>query len=169
MSKATEAVRGRLLAVVPPDRQALIQGVLAALSDKMLRKAAAPRDFSYAVALIDKMQGDRQLNEAAIAGFAEVGQYEELVVALARTCGTPVELIERLMQNLRYDGILVACKAAEFRFPTLQVILKTKYAPYEMPATDVAQARADFLKLSVATAQRMLRFWLVRGVAKIDA
>jgi hypothetical protein len=37
-----------------------------------------------------------------------------------------------------------------------------------MPATDVAQARADFLKLSVATAQRMLRFWLVRGLAKTE-
>ncbi|HXZ45837.1 MAG TPA: DUF2336 domain-containing protein [Pseudolabrys sp.] len=169
MSKATEAVRGRLLAVVPPDRQALIQTVLAALADKVLRKAAAPRDFSRAVALIDKMQADRHLNESAIAGFAEAGQYEELVVALARICGTPVELIERLMQNLRYDGILVASKAAELRWPTLQAILKTKYAPYEMPATDVAQARADFLKLSVATAQRMLRFWLVRGLAKTDA
>src|SRR5215467_7808190 len=51
MAKATEAVRGRLLAVVPQDRQALIQSVLAALSDKVMRKASAPRDFRHATAL----------------------------------------------------------------------------------------------------------------------
>jgi len=41
-------------------------------------------------------------------------------------------------------------------------------APYEGPSLDITQARSDFLKLCVATAQRMLRFWLVRGVAKAD-
>jgi len=29
--------------------------------------------------------------------------------------------------------------------------------------------RADFIKLSVATARRMFRFWLVRGIAKAEA
>jgi hypothetical protein len=38
-----------------------------------------------------------------------------------------------------------------------------------VPATDTAQARSDFIKLSVATARRMVRFWLVRGLAKADA
>lgn len=169
MMKATETVRGRLLAVVPPERQAAIQSVLSSVSDKVLRKAAEPRDFSHAVALIDKMQGQLQLNESAIVGFADAGKYEELVVALARVCGAPVELIERLMQNLRYDGILVACKAAELRWQTFTAILKIRFTPYEVPATDIAQARTDFIKLSIATAQRMLRFWLVRGVAKTDA
>ncbi len=168
VSKATETVRARLLVVVPPERQAAIQSVLASVSDKVLRKAAAPRDFSHAVALIDKMQGDGQLNELAIAGFAEASRYEELVAGLARLCAAPVELIERLMQNVRYDGILVACKAAELRWTTLNAILKARFALYEIPATDIAQARADFLKLSVATARRMLRFWLVRGMAKAD-
>src|SRR5690242_10324760 len=168
MSKATETVRGRLLAVVPTERQAAIQSVLTAVSDRVLRKAAAPRDFSHAVALIDKMQAQSKLNESALVAFAEAAQYEELVVSLSRICGAPVELIERLMQNLRYDGILVVCKAAELRWQTFGAILKVKCAPYEVPATDIAQARTDFIKLSVATAQRMLRFWLVRGVAKAD-
>lgn len=168
MVKATETVRGRLLAVVPTERQAAIQSVLTSVSDKVLRKAAAPRDFTNAVALIDKIQGQNKLNESAIVAFAEAAQYEELVVSLSRICGAPVELIERLMQNLRYDGILVACKAAELRWQTFNAILKVRFAPYEVPATDIAQARTDFIKLSVATAQRMLRFWLVRGMAKAE-
>jgi uncharacterized protein (DUF2336 family) len=169
MSKATEAVRTRLLSVVPPEGQAAIQQVLASVSDKVLRKAAAPRNFSRAVALIDRMQQQGRLNEIAIAGFAGDGKYEEMVVGLARICTAPVELIEKLLQNPRYDGVLVACKAAEFRWPTLNAILKARFARSEITANDLVQVRADFIKLSVATARRMFRFWLVRGVAKAES
>ena len=169
MLKATEAVRTRLLAVIPPEGQAAIQQVLASVSDKVLRKAAAPRDFSRAVAAIDRLQEQGRLDEMAIAGFAGNGKYEEMVAGLARICAAPVELVEKLMQNPRYDGVLVACKAAEFRWPTLNAILKARFARYEMPANDLIQVRADFIKLSVATARRMFRFWLVRGVAKAES
>jgi uncharacterized protein (DUF2336 family) len=165
ISKATETVRARLLSVIPPESQSAIQGVLASVSDKVMRDVSAPRDFSRATALIDTLQDSRQLNELAIAGFAEAGQYDEVVAGLARICGGPTDLIDRLMQNVRYDGILVACKAAELRWPTFNAILKIR--PYEVPATDITQARTDFIKLSVPTAQRMFRFWLVRGVAKV--
>ena len=169
MSKATKAVRARLLSVVSPEDQAAIQQVLASVSDKVMRKAAAPRDFNRAIAVIDRLQEQRSLNETAISGFARDGKYEEMVAGLARICAAPVELIEKLMQNSRYDGVLVACKAAEFRWPTLNAILKTRFAPYEMPANDLIQVRADFIKLSVATARRMFRFWMVRGVAKVES
>ena len=169
MSKATKAVRARLLSVVSPEDQAAIQQVLASVSDKVMRKAAAPRDFNRAIAVIDRLQEQRSLNETAISGFARDGKYEEMVAGLARICAAPVELIEKLMQNSRYDGVLVACKAAEFRWPTLNAILKARFAPYEMPANDLIQVRADFIKLSVATARRMFRFWMVRGVAKVES
>jgi hypothetical protein len=41
----------------------------------------------------------------------------------------------------------------------------------QFPAIPLARVRArtDFLKLSVPTARRMLRFWLVRGAAKAGA
>lgn len=67
ISKATETVRARLLTAVPPDRQATIQNILAAVSDKVLRTATGPRDFSRAIARIDKMQSTGQLNDQAIA------------------------------------------------------------------------------------------------------
>jgi hypothetical protein len=52
--------------------------------------------------------------------------------------------------------ILVACKAAH-------AVLKARFA-YDLSAT-----KSDYLKLSVSTARRMLRFWLVRGATKPDA
>ncbi len=55
LAKATETVRTRLLAVTPPEGQPAIQSVLASVSDKVLREAAAPRDFRHAMALIDRL------------------------------------------------------------------------------------------------------------------
>jgi hypothetical protein len=69
------------------------------VSDKVLRKATGPRDFSRAIARIDKMQS----------------------------------------------------------------------TSYDLPATDISQTKSDYLKLSVPTARRMQRFWLVRGATKTDA
>ena len=89
LAKATETVRARLQTVVSPDSQAAIQKILSSVSDKVLRKATGPRDFSHAIARIDKMQSTGQLNDQAIAGFAAAGQHEELTVGLARLCTTP--------------------------------------------------------------------------------
>lgn len=166
VSKATDEVRARLLAQTPPEGRAMLQDILASASTKALREAAAPRDFSTAEALIDKLRDGDQLNEAAILEFANSGRYEEMVVGLARLCSAPVDLLEQLMQNTRYDGVLVACKAAGLFWPTFSAILANRFSRHQVPAAELEQARSDFLKLSAATAQRMLRFWLVRGVAK---
>jgi uncharacterized protein (DUF2336 family) len=74
--KATETVRTRLLTAVPLDRQGAIQNILSAVSDKVLRKASGPRDFSRAIARIDKMQSTGQLNDQAITEFAAAGQHD---------------------------------------------------------------------------------------------
>jgi len=166
LAKATEAVRARLLASVPPEGQAAIQGLLKSASSKVLREKAVFHDFRRAEALVAEMHGSDQLSEATILDFANAGKYEEVVAALARLCMAPVELIERLMQNMKYDGILVACKAAELHWPTLSAILRNRFADHQIPAAEMEQAKKDFLKLSVATAQRMFRFWLVRGISK---
>jgi hypothetical protein len=54
-------------------------------------------------------------------------------------------------------------------WPTFSAILKARFAPYDLSAADITQVRAEFLKLSVSTARRMIRFWLVRDVAKANA
>jgi uncharacterized protein (DUF2336 family) len=166
VSKASEQVRTRLMASAPPDVRPAIQDVLASISNKVLRETITFRDFRSAEALVAKMQGSGELNEAAIVEFANAGKYEEIVAGLARLCSAPLELIERLMENIRYDGLLVACKSAELHWPTFRTILKKRFSHHQISDADVENARLDFLKLSVATARRMFRFWLVRGLAK---
>ena len=166
VSKATEAVRTHLSALIPPEGQTALQDLLSSASKKTLREAAAPRDFRQAEALMHKLQESNQLNEAAIVAFASAGKYEEMVAGLAQLCSAPLELIERLIQNPRYDGVLVICKATGLHWPAFKAILTNRFSGHQAPLVELERARTDFLKLSVATAQRMFRFWLIRGATK---
>jgi uncharacterized protein (DUF2336 family) len=165
VAKASEEVQRRLLANAPPASQLIIREALANAMSKVVQEVAPPRDYRRAELLAAKLQDEGQLNEAALVSFAEAGRYEEMVATLARLSGAPVDLIARLMQNPRYDGVLVVCKAADLYWPALGAILKARFSPAP-GAQELDQARVDFIKLSAATAKRMFRFWLVRGLAK---
>jgi uncharacterized protein (DUF2336 family) len=163
LAKATEMVRLRLaerFGTGGNDLRSDIASLLQKPSD-----VPAPRDFRLAETIVDKMRERNQLDETAILDFAASGRYEELTVGLARLCSAPVSLIDRIMQNPRYDGVLVACKAFGLHWSTFRAILVGRL-PVPPSEAELERARSDFLKLTVATAQRMFRFWLVRRSTK---
>ena len=162
LSKATEEVRLRLLASAPPEIREEIQRVLASISDEIIREEMAPRNFARAQELVLRMQQNNQLNEASVIEFAKTHKYEEMVVGLSQLCSAPLEMIERLMQNVRYDGLLIACKAAELKWPTVSAVLANRFAHHSISARELQQAKAEFIKLTKATAQRVFRFWQIR-------
>ncbi len=166
IARATERVRQRLMASVPPERKADLRKAIAMVSAQVHREVSAPRDFRRAESLIAEMQELGQLNDVAVARFAEAGQYEEMVVSLATLCGAKVELIEPLMQSPACDGLLLACRACDIHWTTLSAILTKRFPHRPISATDLEQARVDYQKVSTATAQRVFRFWLVRGVTQ---
>ena len=160
--KATKAVRARLLAVARPETRAIIQQTLSKIAAEIDREVAAPRDFGLAVATINLMQNEGSLNDAAVLKFADELKYEETVAAIGALCSTSVDLIAPLMKSARVDGLLVACKAAGLRWPTVKAVLQGRFSGNTMSAAALSNAEADYLKLSEASAQRTLRFWKVR-------
>ena len=167
--KATEVVRTRLLALAPFEAREEIKRVLASISNEVGREATAPRNFAQAQEVVLRLQQKNQLNEAAIFEFAKTRKYEEMVAGLARLCSAPLELIERIVQNVRYDGLLVVCKAVELKWPTVIAILTNRFAHHSIGAPELEQAKTDFLRLKQVTAQRVLRFWLIRGTSTSTA
>lgn len=166
VAQATETVRARLMAVLPPESQVHVQRALVAASSKVALEASGRRDFRRAEAQVAVMKDAGELGEESVAKFANAGHYEEMVAALASLCGAPVELIAQMMQNSGYNGVLVACKAADFHWGTLSTILTRRFPHRPIASAELEQARAEFGKLTVSTAQRVFRFWLVRGIAK---
>jgi uncharacterized protein (DUF2336 family) len=163
LSKATEAVRSWLLSHAPPEAKTEISRTLATISNAISREAAAPRDFTLAQQLVAAMQERGELNEAAVSGFATSQKYEETVVALSALCAASVQLVAALMKSERNEGLLVSCKAAGLKWPTVTAILRNRFAHHSVPDDELAHARADYLSLSQASAQRTLRFWQVRA------
>ena len=160
--KATEAVRARLLALAPPETKDEIQRALAKISNEVSREATASRDFTQAQQGILLMKKQGRLDESAVLEFANRRLYEQTVAALSMLSSASIDLIASLMKAARSSGLLIPCKAAGLKWPTVSVILSSRFAHHTMSEADLAQAKEDYLRLSQASAQRTLRFWEVR-------
>lgn len=163
VAKATDAVRARLKSRIPVGVD--LQNALDAASMQVLCEASQPRSFRRAEALVGELMAKNQLTQESIVGFAKAGHVEDMVVGVARLCAAPIDMINQLTQNPTYQGLLVACKAAAFEWPTVEAILMARLPRQRPDAAEIAEANAEYVKLTAATAQRVFRFWLVRGVA----
>jgi uncharacterized protein (DUF2336 family) len=161
MLKATEVVRQRLLASARPEIQAEIRSALAKVSTEVVA-TAAPRDYSAAQRTIETLHRDGKLDEAALVGFAQQGQYEETVAALASLCAVPIEVVDRLMAGDRPDPILILGKSSGWGWPTVKAIIMARQGGKDASSQFIDSAHSNFERLSRATAQRVMRFWQVR-------
>lgn len=160
LMQASDVVQKRLLAQAKPETQAEIHKILARVTDEVGARAA-PRNYTAALAAVRQMHKDGELTEAEIVAFAEAGQYEETIAALATLCAVPVEIVDRLMNGERADPVLILARAAGFGWPTVRAVMSSR--PDAKPSTQVLQdAFENFERLTPATAQRVVRFWQVR-------
>jgi uncharacterized protein (DUF2336 family) len=166
LEKATEAVRKWLLASAPHGTQETIRQTLLKVTGEVAREASAPRDFGQATKRIEALKAQGKLTEEALFNFATTRQYEEMVVALAMLCSASVNLIAALVRSPRIEGLLLACKVGGIKWPTVNAILHARVAQHRLSETELLEAKSDYLKLSVETARRTLRFWTIRAEVK---
>ncbi len=166
--RATEAVRSWLLSHAPPEAKNEIERVVANISNEVSRELTKPRDFTRAQALVRSMQENGELSEAALFEFANGRRYEEMVATLAALCSTRIDLIAAVMRSDRCDGVIIPCKAAGLRWPTVNAILANRFAYHVGPANQLSRAKADFFALTQESALRTLHFWQVREGATRD-
>jgi uncharacterized protein (DUF2336 family) len=166
LARASELVRSRILASVSPENQEKIQRVLASIVNEVGREATGPRDFAQADGVVNELNRRGKLTEAVLLEFTKNRQYEDMVATLALFCGTKSELIERLLKNVRADGLLVACKAAKLSWQTTGLILQSRFAHHVMTDHELLEAKDSFLALSQASAQRSMRFMQIQDTAK---
>jgi uncharacterized protein (DUF2336 family) len=161
--KATEAVRSRLLALASPENQAEIRRVLGSICGEVSLEVTAPRNFRNAFDRLLAMQKEGELDEAHLISFATTKRYEEMVAALSLLCGASLEIIKPVMKSVRPQGLLIPCKAADLQWATVSAILKNRFAHHSITDEELADCKSNFAALSKATAQRTLRFWMVRN------
>jgi len=167
LERATGTVRTRLLASAPPERKQQIEQLLAGVAESVTQEAVGSRDFSFSETLVQQLNRSGKLNETLLCEFVRAGKYEEMTSTLALFCGAPVEFIERLLKNVRPDGLIVACKSVKLSWPTVREILKMRFSHHSLSDQEAEDAKTDFISLSQAAAQRTLRFMLVQENAKL--
>jgi uncharacterized protein (DUF2336 family) len=160
---ATEAVRTRLLLRAPPHLFEQIRTAIAAAVAGADREMSKVRDFTAARRHVAELKETGQLNEAKLFAFARQRRYEETVAALAQLSDSTVEVIRPLMQSLRYDGLLVPCRAAGLGWETASAVLESRYSTGSMSPAELAKAKSQFAKITAEDARRLLGFWQVRS------
>ncbi len=110
-----------------------------------------------------------ELDETVVFKAAKADRYADIIAALALLCGAPMPLIENLLQSEHREAWVIPCKVAGLDWPTVRVILSCRAMGRAMTDQTLDAARADYYKLSQASAGRVLRFWQVRQTASKDA
>jgi uncharacterized protein (DUF2336 family) len=160
--KASSTVRTRILTAVPDQNRQDIARVLSSVSSEVAGTMGSARNYVKAQRLVQHQKSAGQLNEASILDFARTIRVEEMVAGLALLCSASVELIDDVVFSERTDALLVPCKAAGLGWPTVQAIFRARGTRRPIGETDLERAREDYAKLTMPTAQRVLRYWQVR-------
>lgn len=159
--RATAVVQQRLLASARPETQAEIRRVMAKVSDEVGSQARPPRNFATAMKRVRALSDQGVLDEAQLTEFAQAKAYDETVAALSELTEVSIDVVDRLMSGERPDPILILCKAAGYSWSTAKnvILIRTGTKGKSSPTLDAALV--NFEKLSVSTAQRVVRFWQV--------
>jgi uncharacterized protein (DUF2336 family) len=159
--RATAVVQERLLASTAPELRAEIRRVLEKVSDEVGARVGA-RDYRAAQRLVLKLQRAGDLDEGALAAFAGDGKYEETVAALAALSKVPISVADRLMAGDRPDPVLILCKSADLNWSSVRSVITLRPDGRSSSSFGIDIAFANYERLSVSTARRVVRFWQVQ-------
>jgi uncharacterized protein (DUF2336 family) len=161
LTKATTIVRERLLAAANPDLRTEIRRVLEQVSGEVGAEIG-PRDYRTAQRIVLSLMQAGRMNEAVLGAFARENKYEETVVAVAALSKVPINIVDRLLAGERPDPVLILCKAADMSWPTVKSVMMSCAKANGASVIGLDGTLANYERLSIATAQRVVRFWQVK-------
>jgi uncharacterized protein (DUF2336 family) len=170
LSRASAAVRDRLLKAAPPEMRAKIQEAIRTVVEQIAAPALVPEDYTESESMVLALNREGKLGDQTINRFAMQGEYIHIIAALSLLNSVKIEAIEPLIGNPRPDGLIVACKAARLNWSTTSMILRNRPHCRPLSKQDFENGLEVFDALSLSSAQRTIRFWSARGSArKADA
>jgi len=162
LERATDQVRARLLDSAPPPTAKLINKILAEVSQTVETETVTKRDYAVAREIVMAMHKKERIAVTNLVQFAKGGKLEEMAVTLSLLTGVPVEIIDRFIDDPTDDPILLVCKAIDLDWSTALAVLAGKLGTREVHDSRAEEAEKKYRKLSISSAQRVLRFWQAR-------
>lgn len=162
LARATDSVRQRLLDNAQPAAAKLINKILAEVSQTVEGTAAPKRDYAVAREIVMAMHKQERVAVSSLLQFAKAGKLEEMVVTLSLLTGVPVEIVDRFLEDPTDDPILLVCKAIDLDWSIAIAVLGAKRGTKDVHDSRAGEAERKYRKLSISSAQRVLRFWQAR-------
>jgi uncharacterized protein (DUF2336 family) len=166
VAKASDTVRAKLEAAHPAARTEIRQAVAKASGRVDVRPLSDWREYSAALALVEKLHQAGKLDERALAAFAKCGDYRETVAALALMCNLPLQFVELSMGRDRSETLLAIAKSLNLSASTVNEILLLRAARGAIADGEISQRLARFERLQRATAQQIVAAFRVSGQTK---
>ncbi len=167
LAKASDIVREKLLQMAPSGREQEIPDILAGIRNEVLADLPVAPNFERAVALVRRLKQDGELDQTTLMQFLCNDQYAETIVTIAEMCAAPHVIVDHIVQSQRSEALLVPCRAADLEWSTVRELLRLR-GTRQPSAQDIETMKSEYRRLTVPTAQRVLRFWCVQKAAGKD-
>ncbi len=163
LARASGDLRDRLLSSAHPELQDTIHDILWQLTDQLGEIIVQKR--SSAQITMRERHARGELNEALVFGFAERGERDEVIAALALMNDVSFDDMEQIFESGKPEVVLIPCMAAGLKWSTVRAVHQVRAAPRIVSEDELAEIGRAYGRLSAETATRMLRFWLTRSKA----
>jgi hypothetical protein len=127
---------------------------MAEISAQVMPKAGAMHHYAAAERAMRPFAQDTELTKRKILEFANTKKPAEVAVGLSILSGVPADQIDRLLNTVNGFGLMVLCKSLAMDWQDAYVIIIASRA-----AAHSIELREQYAALTVASAQRVLRFW----------
>jgi hypothetical protein len=162
LDAASATVRDRLMSE-NPDAHHAVEAAVAAVGETIRSELVEPT-FNYTAArgIVEPLLESGRLDEATIRGFASQHRFEETVIALSLLCEVDIDAVESALLSPGLEIRLILVKLAGLSWNTGKAILQLRADDREMSPQDLDIALANFGRLNIATARRVLGFYQTR-------
>jgi uncharacterized protein (DUF2336 family) len=164
LARATEAVRAKLLAMIPEEKREQLAQILSDIHKAVT--GAKDGRYENAEKTIRALQAVGKLHDRTICDFARSGQLPEVIVGIALLASSRIEVVRDILNGDRNDAVLIPCKAVNLRWETVEQILRNRQPLKPVSEQIVELAKNDYRRLTAETAQKTLRFLQVKAVVK---
>jgi uncharacterized protein (DUF2336 family) len=158
---SSESVRHRLESANQGKAQ-LVREMLVRAADRIQAQTrAASSEYAAAQSRVHALRDAAQLDEKALHGFAEAGEFDETTIALSIMCNLPVGVVERAIVQWP-EQILVLAKSIGLSWDTTKAILLLQAGAKGSSTQEIHQHFAQFAKLQQQSARKALQFYRLR-------
>jgi hypothetical protein len=171
VAQATDIVRKKLLAEAPPERQQAITQILADIAAQVAPPYPSPHSIAVAEQMMASISQDTELFHSKMLEFANEKRVPEIIAGLAVLSQIPCDEVQQLFYSPNELGMVVLCKSIGLDWHRAEVIISATSVGQEHEQPQIDDLHNQFEALSVASAQRLLRFWqgrqaVIRAIGK---